>query len=276
MAKIIVLDQMISSMTEFKQIIGRGTRVREKEGKMHFVVMDFRNVTRLFADPDWDGPIEIDERFGANDEDSHAQPSTTPPHTKQEPSVKPIVSEDGCKVYITGKTVSIYDTGGKLLRQENIIDYTRSNILGSYASLENFIKQWSVEDKKHKICELLRERGIDLELLKADQGMSDVDDFDFICHVAYNQKPLTRRERANNVKKRDFLNKYKGAAREVLEELLEKYKDTDIYEIKKTEVLKLDPFRKLGKPSKIVSFFGGKDGYLQAVKELEKELYEVI
>ena len=117
------------------------------------------------------------------------------------------------------------------------------------------------------------ERGIDLELMKADQNMTDVDDFDFICHVAFDKKPLTRKERANNVKKRDFLSKYSGVAREVLEALLDKYMNTGIYEIEKTEILKLDPFLKLGKPSKIAGYFGGKEGYLQAVKELEDEIY---
>lgn len=123
---------------------------------------------------------------------------------------------------------------------------------------------------------MLRERGIDLEAMKADQGMSDVGDFDFICHVAFDKKPLTRRERANNVKKRDFLSKYSGVAREVLEALLDKYMNTGIYEIEKTEILQLDPFQKLGKPSKIASYFGGKAGYLKAVKELEKAIYEEV
>jgi type I restriction enzyme R subunit len=275
MTKLIVLDQMIGSMTEFKQIIGRGTRLREKEGKTHFTVMDFRNVTRLFADPDWDGPIEQDDDYGKGG--THiAEPGPAIPYGPgPDPNEKPIVDEHGCTVKVIGKTVSIYDANGKLLRQESIIDYTKSNILGSYASLDNFIRQWSAEEKKESIKDLLLERGIDLESLKADQGMADVDDFDFICHVAFDQKPLTRRERANNVKKRDFLSKYKGAARDVLEALLDKYMNTGIYEIEKTEVLKLDPFQKFGKPSKIAQFFGGKAGYLQAIKELEEELYKV-
>ena len=120
----------------------------------------------------------------------------------------------------------------------------------------------------------MREQGIDLEQMKADQGMSDVDDFDFICHIAYDQKPVTRRERANNVKMRNFLSKYSGVAREVLEALLDKYMNTGIYEIEKTEILQLDPFKKFGKPSKIANYFGGKDGYLKAIKELEEELYK--
>lgn len=273
MVKLIVLDQMINSMTEFKQIIGRGTRIRENEGKTHFIIMDFRNVTRLFADPDWDGPIEQVEGYGENGTIYGGPGPVTPPG----PGAKemPIVAEDGCTVEVIGKMVSIYDVDGKLLRQESIMDYTKSNILGAYASLDNFIRQWSAEKKKETIKDLLLERGIDLEIMKADQDMSDVDDFDFICHVAFNQKPLTRRERAENVRKRDFLNKYKGVAREVLEALLDRYMNTGIYEIGRTELLRLDPFQKFGKPAKIAHFFGGKDEYLQAIKKLEEELYKV-
>lgn len=281
MTKLIVLDEMIGSMTEFKQIIGRGTRLREEEGKTHFVVMDFRNVTRLFADPDWDGPIEMDENYHPKDPNSYGKADPVQPGVIKEPPAsygtqKPIVDRNGCKVQIIHKTVSVYDTNGKLLRQESIVDYTKENIRGEYASLDNFIRQWSAHEKKEEIRDLLHDRGIDLELLKADQNMSDVDDFDFICHVAFDKKPLTRKERANNVKKRDFFSKYSGAAREVLEALLDKYMNTGIYEIEKTEILKLDPFFKLGKPAKIAGYFGGKQGYLKAVKELEKAIYEEV
>lgn len=277
MTKLIVLDEMIGSMTEFKQIIGRGTRLREKEGKTHFVVMDFRNVTRLFADPDWDGPIMIDPGFTPGGQKTPPTPGPDDPPVPIEPpgpkNPKPIVSRDGCKVDIIHKTVSVYDANGKLLRQESIVDYTKENIRGEYASLDDFIRQWSKEEKKEKIREMLLERGIDLELMKSEQGMADVDDFDFICHVAFDKKPLTRKERANNVKKKDFLSKYSGIAREVLESLLDKYMNTGIYEIEKTEILKLDPFQKLGKPAKIAGYFGGKAGYMQAVKELEEAIY---
>ncbi len=274
MTKLIVLDEMISSMTEFKQIIGRGTRLREKEGKTHFVVMDFRRVSRLFADPNWDGPIEMVDDF-----DPTKPGSVKPPkHGHIDPpgpvSPMPIVDENGCSVHVINKTVSVYDANGKLLRQESIIDYTKSNILGQYASLDSFIRRWSSAEKKEVIAEALKEKGIDLEAMKADQGMSDVDDFDFICHVAYDAKPLTRRERANNVKKRDFLSKYTGVARDVLEALLEKYMNSGIYEIEKTDILKLDPFLKMGKPAKIVKMFGGKDAYLAAIRDLEEELYK--
>lgn len=154
MTKLIVLDEMIGSMTEFKQIIGRGTRLREKEGKTHFVVMDFRNVTRLFADPDWDGPIEINENFTPKKEITYGEESDQTNIIKDPKAPygnsKPIIDRDGCKVQIIHKTVSVYDTNGKLLRQESIVDYTKENIIGEYASLDNFIKQWSQEEKKRK------------------------------------------------------------------------------------------------------------------------------
>ena len=275
MTKLIVLDEMISSMTEFKQIIGRGTRLREKEGKNHFVVMDFRNVTRLFSDPDWDGPIEMVDGY-----DPDHKPAPKPPQSGDGSEVDPpptvdkyVVDEHGCDVHIIGKRVEVYDAEGKLLRQESIMDYTKSNILGKYASLDNFISEWTAEQKKEAIKDLLKEQGIDLEQLKADQGMTEVDDFDFICHVAYDKKPLTRKERANNVKKRDFLSKYSGVAREVLEALLDKYMNEGIYEIESVAVLRLDPFLKMGAPAKIASYFGGKAGYMAAVKELETAIY---
>ena len=278
MTKLIVLDQMINSMTEFKQIIGRGTRLREKEGKTHFTVMDFRGVSRLFADPDWDGPIEPDENYDPNrpSKEPGLKPPL-PPGPDDPPPVlpKPFVDRDGCHVHIIHKTVSVYDAKGKLLRQESVMDYTKTNILGEYASLDNFIRQWTAEEKKDKIRTLFRDRGIDLEALKADQGMPDVDDFDFICHVAFDRKPLTRKERANNVQKRDFLSKYQGDARKVLEALLEKYQNTGIYDLESIDVLKLDPLRQFGAPAKIVKFFGGKAGYLKAIRELEGELYDV-
>ena len=275
MTKLIVLDEMIGSMTEFKQIIGRGTRLREKEGKTHFVVMDFRNVTRLFADPEWDGPIEV-IMPPSSGKSAPADPPSAPSgpvEPPEPPKHKPIVDRRGCRVEIILKTVSVYDTNGKLLRQESITDYTKENVRGEYATLDNFIRQWTAEEKKENIRALLRERGIDLEQMKAEQDMADVDDFDFICHVAFDKKPLTRRERANNVKKRDFFSKYSGDARKVLEALLDKYMNTGIYEIEKTEILKLDPFEKLGRPPRIAALFGGRDGYLRAVRELENAIY---
>ncbi|MBR3649452.1 MAG: DEAD/DEAH box helicase family protein, partial [Victivallales bacterium] len=274
MTKLIVLDEMIGSMTEFKQIVGRGTRIREKEGKTHFVIMDFRNVTRLFADPDWDGPVEIDPDYPPKKTSEPIEtPPVVPPDPPPEPKVKPIVDKNGCRVEIIHKTVSVYDTSGKLLRQESITDYTKENVRGEFATLDAFIREWRQDPQKEKIRDMLLERGIDLELMKAEQGMEGVDDFDFICHVAYDKKPLTRRERAGNVRKRDFFGKYSGVAREVLEALLDKYMNMGIYEIEKTDILKLDPFLKYGKPSKISSYFGGKDGYMNAVRELADAIY---
>ena len=274
MTKLIVLDEMIGSMTEFKQIIGRGTRLREKEGKTHFVVMDFRNVSRLFADPKWDGPIEIDDDFNPENNPKGGKRNggggLTPPNP---PAIKPIVDRNGCRVEIIHKTVSVYDTNGKLLRQESIVDYTKENIRGEYATLDAFIREWRKDPKKDKIQSILLERGIDIEQLKKEQAMEEVDDFDFICHIAFNQKPLTRKERAENVKKQDFFSRYNGVAKEVLEALLDKYMNKGITEITTTEVLRLDPFMKLGKPSKIASYFGGKEGYKHAVEELQNAIY---
>ncbi|MCQ2534644.1 MAG: DEAD/DEAH box helicase family protein [Clostridia bacterium] len=278
MTKLIVLDKTVTSMTTFKQIIGRGTRLREKEGKTHFVVMDFRNVTRLFTDPDWDGPIQQDDGWGKD------KPAPRGPRTDVEPgdgpeafpTDKPVVDRNGCSVKVINKTVSVYDSDGKLLRQEDIIDYTRTNILGEYASLEKFLLYWRGATRKAAVRESLREVGIDLKALKQTQNMSDVDDFDFICYVAYGKKPLTRKERANNVKKRDFFSKYSGDAKAVLEILLERYKNEGICEIEKTEILKLADFAQFGKPSKIASLFGGKSGYEEAVQALEKDLYDDI
>lgn len=271
MTKLIVIDQMINSMTEFKQIIGRVTRIREKEGKTYFTIMDFRGVTRLFADPDWDGPIQMVDDYKPKEAGEVKVPPLTPP--KED---KPYVTSDGCKVTITNKIVSVYDTNGKLLRHENIIDYTKMNVLNEYASLDDFINKWSSEAKKATIKELLYEQGIDLDEMKKEQGMDDVDDFDFICHVAYDQKPLTRAERAKNVRATDFFCKYSGVAKQVLEILLDKYKNSGIYEIESTDVLKLDPLKQFGTPSKIVGLFGGKNEYFAAIHALESQIYRSI
>ena len=280
MTKLIVLDKYIESMTTFKQIIGRGTRIREKEGKTHFAVIDFRGVTKLFADPEWDGPIEQDDRFHhrGTEINKPVEYSTNPDDSivmEEHHFGTPIVGQDGCRVKIINKTVSVYDANGRLLRQEDIIDYTRTNIKGEYASLSDFIRKWKSSEKKKEIRETLAEMGIDLEVLKIDQNMTDVDDFDFICYVAYGQKPLTRAERANNVKKRDFFSKYSGDARAVLEILLDKYMNQGITEVEDIKVLSLADFANYGKPAKIVKLFGGKVQYEQAVRELEENIYEI-
>lgn len=281
MTKLIVLDQQIGSMTEFKQIIGRGTRLREKEGKTYFTVMDFRNVTRLFADPEWDGPIEIDPNYPPKEKG----PTPYPPPNEDEPTgvkepdpapqLKPIVAKDGCQVMIINKVVSVYDTDGKLLRTESITDYTKKSIIDTYATIDTFTSKWQETKKKSDIAEMLKESGIDLAALKHTENMDDVDDFDFICHIAYGKKTLTRHERAEQVKKRDIFSKYGEQARGVLEALLDKYIKEGISELESLTVLENDPFRKLGSKANIVKFFGGKQGYLDAVKELEQHIYNI-
>ena len=281
MTKLIVLDQQIGSMTEFKQIIGRGTRLREKEGKTYFTVMDFRNVTRLFADPEWDGPIEIDPNYPPKEKEPtpYLPPKEDEPTGVKEPDPapqpKPIVAKDGCQVMIINKVVSVYDTDGKLLRTESITDYTKKSIIDTYATIDTFTTKWQETKKKSDIAEMLKESGIDLAALKHAENMDDVDDFDFICHIAYGKKTLTRHERAEQVKKRDIFSKYGEQARGVLEALLDKYIKEGISELESLTVLENDPFRKLGSKANIVKFFGGKQGYLDAVKELEQHIYNI-
>ena len=278
MVKLIVLDQRINSMTEFKQIVGRGTRIREKDGKTHFTIMDFRNITRLFADPDWDGPIEVDEGYGKQKPKPYLEYKDDPtiihePDPKPRPNPKPIVDKDGCRVEVINKVVSVYDANGKLLRTESITDYTRKNINDTYVNLDDFINHWNAAEKKAEITDLMRESGIDLQALKIERNMEDVDDFDFICHIAYGKKPLTRKERAENVKKRDVFDRYGAEARKVLEALLDKYANDGISQLENRMVLKLDPFRQMGSPANIAKLFGGNKQYFSAVKELENLIY---
>ena len=281
MVKLIVIDEMINSMTEFKQIIGRGTRLRFEDGKTHFAIMDFRRVSRLFADPEWDGEVEQDDEFDPtliDPKDEKKKPTGTvelidPPRTR--PPVY-VVKKDGCRVEVTQRLVAIYDADGKILKQESIEDYTKESIIGTYVSLENFISTWTAEQKKEEIRKLFLEKGIDLEMVKKQQNMEDVDDFDFICHIAFDQKPLTRRERVNNVKKRNVFGKYGEQAREVIDALLDKYAELGVYQIESPEILKQEPFTKYGKPSRIALLFGGNAQYWQALKEIEAELYRVV
>ena len=277
MVKLIALDQRINSMTEFKQIVGRGTRIREREGKTHFTIMDFRNITRLFADPDWDGPLEVDSGYIKDTPKPKPKPRVPQddPGTGMAADPRPVVSRDGCEVKIINKMVSVYDSNGKLLRTESITDYTRKNINDTYANLSDFINHWNAAEKKSEIAQLMRENGIDLQALKEQQGMADVDDFDFICHIAYGKKPLTRRERAENVKKRDVFSKYGEGARKVLEALLDKYANDGISQLENRKVLSLDPFRQMGSPATIAKLFGGNQQYFEAVRELEHELYQI-
>ena len=276
MVKLIVLDQRINSMTEFKQIVGRGTRIREKEGKTHFTIMDFRNITRLFADPEWDGPVEVDDSYGSERGKSYLNEKDDTPlvdDTSTQISSKPIVDRNGCRVKVINKVVSVYDTNGKLLKTESITDYTRENIHERYVNIEDFIQHWNLAEKKTEITDLLIENGIDLQALKHDSNMDDVDDFDFICHIAYGRKPLTRRERVENVRKRDVFSRYGAGARKVLNALLDKYANDGISQLENRKVLSLDPFRMMGSPASIARLFGGNKEYISAVKELETLIY---
>jgi len=281
--KLIVLDNNINSMTEFKQIIGRGTRLKPDYGKEYFTIMDFRNACRLFADPEFDGdPIVV------IDGDDPAAPEMPPeaPETPPTPVYPPGGEEDGDQshekrhkyrvrgidVTILNERVQYYDKDGKLIT-ESVTDYSKKNILGEYATLDSFLKAWNSEQRKQAIIDELQERGVLLEALREASGNKDIDDFDLICHIAYDKAPLTKAERVNNVKKRGYLYKYSGLAQEVLSALLDKYMNDGIKDIDNLEILSNDPFRQYGTPMKIAKLFGGKAGYMQAVHELQEQLY---
>lgn len=278
--KLIVLDNNINSMTEFKQIIGRGTRLKPDYGKEYFTIMDFRNACRLFADPEFDGdPIVVIDDGGDNPEVPNDEPPVTddPPYNgngggdePSEPHHKFRVR--GVEVTILNERVQYYDKDGKLIT-ESVTDYSKKNILGEYATLDSFLRAWNSEEKKQAIIDELQERGVLLEALREASGNKDIDDFDLICHIAYDKAPLTKAERANNVRKRGYLYKYSGLAQEVLSALLDKYMNEGIQDIENIEILSNDPFRQFGTPMKIAKLFGGKDGYKKAIKELQNEIY---
>lgn len=295
--KLIVLDSNINSMTEFKQIIGRGTRVNEEFGKYFFTIMDFRNVTDLFADPDFDGePVQIytpgldDPPLPEEDEDAAIIDEETGEEIEVTPDPQPyppitgggnIASEPRPKVYVAGVEVKVInervqyiDENGKLIT-ESIKDYTRKTVNKHYRSLDEFLLYWNSSDKKQVIIKELEEQGVIFEALYEDVGR-DLDPFDLICHTAFDMPPLTRRERANHVKKRNYFTRYGEQARKVLESLLDKYADEGIENIENIEVLKLNPIKQMGSPIEIIKWFGGKKQYQQAVQELEKELYQHI
>lgn len=278
--KLIVLDNNINSMTEFKQIIGRGTRLKPDYGKEYFTIMDFRNACRLFADPDFDGdPIVIIDDGGDSPSDPTIDPST-PPIPGSDPISGPVDPPEkkhkfrvrGVEVTILNERVQYYDKDGKLIT-ESVRDYSKKNILGEYATLDAFLRAWKGDKRKQAIIEELQERGVLLEALREASGNKDIDDFDLICHIAYDQAPLTKAERANNVRKRGYLYKYSGLAQEILSALLDKYMNEGIQEIESLEILSNDPFRRFGTPMKIAKLFGGKAGYIQAVKDLQNEIY---
>lgn len=278
--RLIVLDNNINSMTEFKQIIGRGTRLKPDYGKEYFTIMDFRNACRLFADPEFDGdPISIIEDSDASGESETPDEPPIPPVTPsgsggegEPPERRHKFRVRGVEVTILNERVQYYDKDGKLIT-ESVTDYSKKNILGEYATLDTFLRAWNSEQRKQAIIDELRERGVLLEALREVSGNRDMDDFDLICHIAYDKAPLTKAERANNVRKRGYLYKYSGLAQEVLNALLDKYMDEGIQDIESLEILSNDPFRKFGTPTKIAKLFGGKSGYLQAIRDLQKEIY---
>lgn len=292
--KVIVLDNKFGEhgMTEFKQIIGRGTRICEDYGKRYFTILDFRDASRLFADPDFDGePVVI---FDPPTDGPMTPPEDDPtdpgagdgpdviidPPVPEWPPVDP--SDDppgrikyhvhGADVYVVSEIVQYYSSDGQLVT-ESLKDYTRKNILGEFDTLDRFLAVWNSQHKKQAIIDELRARGVFLDELRRESGQEQMSDFDLICHIAYDQKPLTRSERANNVKKKGVLYEYAGVAREVLEALLDKYATSNLVDLDDTHVLDLEEFRRFGNPMKIVAAFGGKRQYIQAVQKLEDELY---
>ena len=298
MCKLIVLENNINSMTEFKQIIGRGTRLLEDYGKTYFTIMDFRNASRLFADPEFDGKPEVVIDIGGNDPVDEPETPTGEEGTAEDAGSDG-VNEDGPtygpdgkdlfddeegddkprKYYVGDVTVRVLservqyvDKDGKLIT-ESLIDYTRKNILQQYSRLDDFLLTWTEAEKKQAIIDELQDDGVLLEAVRQELGKTELDDFDLICHIAYDKAPLTKRERAENVKKRHYLYKYSDLAKQVIEALLDKYANDGIRDIEDTKVLQLKEFQKIGSPMKIVKSFGGKEAYLKAVQELENEIY---
>ncbi|MDT7526892.1 DEAD/DEAH box helicase family protein [Pseudidiomarina sp. GXY010] len=294
--KLIVLDSNIGSMTEFKQIIGRGTRINEEFGKTFFTILDFRNVTDLFADPDFDGdPVRVKE-LGEDDdfetpEEEITEGDTITDETGEEIIFEPppeppeiitggeIISEPRPKYYVNGVNVAILneriqymDGNGKLITG-SLKDYTRQKVREQYHSLDDFLGKWHSADKKQAIIDELTEQGIVLENLKEAIG-KEMDIFDMICHTAFDQPPLTRAERAKQVRKCDVFTQYGEQARKVLDALLDKYADEGIENIEDIKVLKVNPFDQFGTPTEIIKLFGGKPQYLQALNQLEQALYQ--
>ncbi|WP_341708820.1 EcoAI/FtnUII family type I restriction enzme subunit R [Halopseudomonas sp.] len=291
--KLVVLDQHIKSMTEFKQIIGRGTRINEEYGKYWFTIMDFKKATELFADPAFDGePVVIFEPGSGEspvppDEiDDPGAPLRAPadPLDPGEGSdetgggdgpkrIKYVI--DNVTVSVVAERVQYYGPDGKLIT-ESLRDYTRSCVAKQFASLDDFLKRWSNADQKKAIIDELAAQGVMWEALAEEVGKKQtapLDPFDLICHIAFDQPPLTRKERAEQVKKRDYFSKYAGAARQVLEALLDKYADTGVEHIEDIKILQLDPFSQIGSPIELIKAFGNKAGYEQAVQDLEAQLY---
>lgn len=296
--KLIVLDSNIGSMTEFKQIIGRGTRINEDYGKTYFTIMDFRNVTNLFADPDFDGDPVMIKQVNEDDDLSGAEDETNEEvitdildgeeiEFDEEPDYPEIddggeivegqrgkIRVNGVPVKIVNERIQYLGADGKIIT-ESLKDYTKNNVTKQYQTLEKFLNSWNNAEKKEAIIQELEEQGVLFDALKEEVG-KEFDPFDLICHIAFEAKPLTRKERANNVKKRNYFTKYGEKAQTILNSLLDKYAEDGIRTIGSTEVLKLDPLNKLGTPVELINAFGGKQQYLLALKELKTELYNSI
>jgi type I restriction enzyme R subunit len=281
--KLVVLDQHIKSMTEFKQMIGRGTRINEDYDKYWFTIMDFKKATELFADEAFDGPPIVIYEPGVDDPpvppvEPPTPPGVEPPVPPEPPGFPP--GPEGVRakyfvgdveVQVIAERVQYYGPEGKLIT-ESLKDYTRKAVRKDYSTLDQFLKRWTSAERKAAVIKELEEHGLLLDAL-ANEVNKDCDAFDLICHVAFDQPALTRRERADQVKKRNYFTKYGEQARKVLEALLEKYADTGIENIDDIKILTLDPFNKMGTASELVSAFGGKPGYIAALHELENQLY---
>jgi len=292
MVKLIVLESNINSVTEFKQIIGRGTRIREAEGKVFFTIMDFRKATNIFARPDFDGdPVQIyepgpDEPVVPPDEGDIPQPDESNPNDPEpaQPST-PDISIDGqpekvkkyfinqIPVTVVNERVQYYGKDGKLIT-ESLKDYSRKNIEKEFASLDDFIQKWNDSVKKEELIKELAEHGVLLEALKEEVGQ-DLDDFDLICHIAFDQPALTRQERANNVRKRNYFTKYSETAQKVLNSLLDKYEQEGIGSIEQGSILNVQPLSQMGSVVELVRAFGKRKDFELAIKELENEIYNI-
>ena len=285
--KLIVLDKRIGSMTEFKQIIGRGTRINEDYGKLYFTIMDFKRATVLFADPAFDGdPVQVYEpRAGespvppddvpesaAGDASTSTDgfPESTDADGVREPAPKYVV--DDVPVAVVTERVQYLGADGKLIT-ESLKDYTRKAVRKAYTSLDALLNAWNDADRKQAIIDELATHGVFLDEL-AEQVGRDVDSFDLICHIAFDQPARTRRERADNVRKRNVFGTYGDKARAVLGALLDKYADAGLKSVESLDILKVDPLTRFGTPIEILNLFGGRDKYLAAIRELEAQLYQ--
>ena len=266
---LIVIDKEIGSMTEFKQIIGRGTRLRKEKDKWHLEILDFRNATAKFKDPDFDGDPEPPKKKGTR---KYTIPEDPPQHLG-EPHEKYTI--EGKDIRIAHEIVSVLGEDGKTMKTESVQTFARTQIRRHFESLDNFINTWTEADRKQAIMDELKEYAILIDAVReSNPALKDADIFDIICHVAFDQPPLTRRERANNVKKRNYFGKYEGKAREVLEALLEKYAENGILDFERANILEIPPFNLIGKPQRIIKLFGGPAKFEQAIKELEQQIYK--